>query len=631
MFTKVAIILLAVIFFVLSIYLLTARFDQSLLQSKKFTSFSNSPAESIQIRQRQNFYALELGKVYGNRFGIYYFDTVRPAFNKVITGSLSNLTPLFILGFLLILINVKFKLWPDDNQGSKNHFWILILIMLVAGMLRFYKLNEIPAGLHADAASQGYNAFSLIHTGKDRYGESFPILFRSNGSYQPPVYTYLTTLPVLILGNTVFAVRFLSALSGVILVLVTYLLLPKRVSLTGALTVAVSPWSVFFSRLTVEANLAVTIFALSVLLLMASLKKKYIFPIACLILGLSTHTYYSERLISVIFLPVFILLFRKMLIKKWLILGLIVFAFTQIPHLLVLQSGAFANRFSQAGSGFFLNNYLAYFSPKNLFFDSGTDLGRLMPSLSTFYNWMLVPFLVGLVVLLKNKAENRFKVLGLLLLVTPVAAGLTGDVFYPLRALDFLWVVTLVISFGIYQIYTFISPKKIKIFLLGFVVFYSLFSLYISYFVLFKYEKAKDYGYAYLELADKLKAYRDKHIVIDSVRDPGIGLRLSYLKSYDPKIIQKQLTAQLKSPYYSSTVNTGETYLIGNIEVKPIDWGEDCKKNYIFVGDNAAISEKEAKDHYLKPEFEIPDLTGETYLRAYSPSLSSYCLKKRQS
>lgn len=52
---------------------------------------------------------------------------------------------------------------------------ILILILLIALFLRFYKLESIPAGLHADAASQGYNAFSLLNTGKDRYGEPWPI------------------------------------------------------------------------------------------------------------------------------------------------------------------------------------------------------------------------------------------------------------------------------------------------------------------------------------------------------------------------------------------------------------------------------------------------------------------------
>lgn len=565
--------------------------------------FSTSAIESIQIKQRQQYFNLELGRIYGNRFGIYYFDTLRPIFSKLSTN-FSNSTPLFIFAFFLILIYVKFK--PLD-ESNKRHYVILTLIILLAAFLRFYKLNEIPAGLHGDGASQGYNAFSLIHTGKDRYGQSLPILFRSNGSYQPPIYTYLTTVPVLIFGNTVFAARFLSALSGTALVLITYFFLPSRVALIGALVIAISPWSVFFSRLTVEANLAVSIFALSILLFMASLKKKYLFPVACLILGLSTHAYYSERLISILFLPSFVLIFRKVLIREWVIFGLIIFAITQIPHLLVLQSGAFANRFNQVGLGSF-TNYLTYFSLKNLFFDSGNDLGRLMPDLGVFYGWMLIPFLVGLVILLKY----RLKILGILLLITPIPAGFTGDLFYPLRALDFLWVITLIISYGIYRILALINLRKSKIILCLLVTFYALISLYISYFILFKYEKSKDYGYVYVRLMGKLSDYKDKHIVIDSARDPGIEIRLAYLKEYDPVKIQSQLFSQFQTSYYSSKVNTNETLVIGNIEIKPLDWGEAGRKNYIFCGDGLAISEKNVLEHRLKLEFEIPDLGGLT-------------------
>lgn len=581
-----------------------------------FTEFIFSPVELIQIGQRQHYYILELGKIYGNRFGIYYFDTLSPLFAKISNDFFANLTPLFILFFFLILIKMKFKPLPE----RKNPLWVLLIIILLAGTLRFYKLNEIPAGLHGDGASQGYNAFSLIHTGKDRYGESFPILFRSNGSYQPPLYTYLTTIPILIFGNTPFATRFFSALSGVILVLITYFLLPRRVSLIGALVIAISPWSVFFSRLTVEANLAVTIFALGILLFMVSLRKKYIFPIACLILGLSTHAYYSERLIAVIFLPVFILLFRKIMVKKWVILGITIFVVTQIPHLLVLQSGAFANRLNLVGSSNSLGSFLTYFSFKNLFFDSGISLGRLMPDLGVFYTWMLIPFLAGIAFLLKSKAENWLKLLGMLLLITPVPAGLTGDIFYPLRTLDFLWAVALVISFGIYKLCILIDFLKIKVLLSGLIIAYSLFSLYVSYFILFKYEKSQDYGYAYIQLIDKLRTYKNKHIVIDPARDSGTGLRLAYLLSYDPENIQRQLRSQLKSSYYSSSVNNDEIYLIDNIEVKPLDWAQAGWKDYVFCGDKLAISQKDVAQHRLKFEFEIPDLGGLTrgYLLCYS-------------
>lgn len=527
-----------------------------------------------------------------------------------------------------------------------NKITIFVLILLAAGFLRFYQLATIPAGLHGDAASQGYNAFSLMHTGKDRYGQSFPILFRSFGSYQPPLYTYLTIIPISILGTTVFAARSISAISGVILVLITYLFIylffdiknKFTLAIIASLLVAISPWSVFFSRLSVEANLALTIFGLSILLFTASLKRIFLFPLACFILGICSYAYYSEGLIAFVFLPIFIGLFRKAFSegKRWIILGLAVFIIIQIPNLLILNSGALTRRFDQVSyienvfqgenltnnlvnfCKIFLKNYLIYFSPKNLFFNSDSILGRTMPELSVFYSWLLIPFILGIRCLFRLEKTSSFKIIGLLLLITPIPAALTGDIFYPLRTLDLLWIMTLIIAIGIYSFYRLIKHNIVKILLFGSLILYSFFSLFISYFILFKYEKAESYGYSYIKLMDKLTSYKDKHIIIDSARDLGIGMRLAYLKRYDPKKMQEMLRPQLKTPYYSNVINTDEIYIIDNIEVKILDWHDTCKENKIFVGDHLAISEGNVEEHKLKPEFEVYTLSKDISLRGYS-------------
>lgn len=537
----------------------------------------------------------------------------------------------------------------------KKPFQIFIfsLILILALYLRFYNLENIPAGLHADAASQGYNAFSLLDSGKDRYGQSFPILFRAFGYYQPPLYTYLTMIPVAILGNSQFSAHFISALSGLILIIITYLFVLKLFSenqkfilaLIAVLTVTLAPWAIFFSRLAIEANLGLLLFAISLLLFIYSLNRIQILPVASFILGISTHAYYSERLISIIFLPIFIFIFNKNFLvrKKWIILALLLFTFTQIPHLMILKSGAFAQRFNQVS--YFgadskiqshivnvgkttLNNYLIYYSPYNLFFDSDINLGRTMPGLSVFYGFLLIPFVAGIWYLLKKKSTQSSKIIGLLLVITPLPAVFTGDFFYPLRTLDFLWVLTLVIILGLFQIYLLLKSKTIKLILGVVFLTYSFFSLYISYFVLFKYEKAVYYGYAYIKLLDKLLIYNNKQIVIDSARDPGIGVRIAYLKKYPPKEIQNQLHIQMQTPYYSNEINTNEVYYIDNIVIKPINFGDACKSNIIMVGDRLAFSTKQIEDHNLRLEFEIPDLSGKTGLLGYSTHPKESCLKK---
>lgn len=532
-----------------------------------------------------------------------------------------------------------------DNKNYKmtkiSQILILSIILFIAFFLRFYKLDQIPAGLHGDGASQAYNAFSILNTGLDRYGQPLPILFRNNGSYQPPVYTYLTVIPLLIFGNTVFAAYFISAFAGVILVLITYLFtyqllnLPNKFifALISSFIVAIAPWAVFFSRQVIEANLAVLLFSLSVYLFYLSLKRVNLFPLACLFLSISAHAYYSERLISIIFLPIFILLFRTIFFKniQWVICGLIIFAIIQIPNLFIIESGAFTKRLDQVGYSSnnplitFLNNFLVYFSPKNLFFDSDSSLGRTMPGLSVFYNWFLIPLLFGISYLIKNRQLASVKLIWLLLLITPIPAAFTGDFFYPLRTLTLLWVLTLVIAIGIYNITNLIKPLAIKMLLAVVLISYSFFSLYVSYFILFKYERAIDYGYVYIKLMDELTKYSNKQIVIDSGRDPGIGIRLAYLRKYNPKKMQSQLHPQLKTPYYNSVVNTDEIINIDNIEVKPLDWGDSCKEDLIIIGDELAISQDNSLEHKLRLEFEIYDLSGKPGLKGYSTNPEQKC------
>jgi hypothetical protein len=465
------------------------------------------------------------------------------------------------------------------------------------------------------------------------YGHKFPILFRANGSYQTPIYTYFSIIPVNLLGNTVFSVRFVSALSGVILVVLTYFLLKfwGQKGLIAAAVIAISPWAVHFSRPALEASLAVTFFALSIFVFSLSLKKPKFFLLAAFLLGISTHAYYSERIIAVLFLPLFILLFRKIYFKhKYLLIcSLVIFAITQFPNIYIMQTGALTKRFEQVsyfgesswmtGGREFIDHFLMYFSPRNLFFDTGSRLGMNAPELGVFYDWFIVPFLFGLRYIFKKRKEYFSKLLFLLLLLTPIPAALTGDMFYPLRTLDLFWVFSVVIALGICEVWKFLKYNFVRIPTFLILLGYSLLSLYISYFILFKYESG---GSAYLKLNKVLDRYRDRSIWIDySNRAWGEGIRLAYLLKADPYKIQMNLSSQQKTPYYNDEVNSGETFIIGNITVKPLKWEEICGK-MIIVGDEFSVSSEQIAEHKLSLEFEVNDNSEKPQLFGYSTKVT---------
>lgn len=535
---------------------------------------------------------------------------------------------------------------------------IFISIITVSVILRFYQLDNIPPGLTIDESSEGYNAFSLLHTGKDRYGQSLPILFRSFGSFQAPLYTYLTIIPIYLFGNSIFSIHFVSAVSGVILVVITFILLVdfKKTKSIGSAAivgflVTISPWAIFFSRIGTEASLGVTLFSLSFLIFYLSLNRLWLFPVATFTLGLSTHAYYSERLISILFLFVFILLFKKNFFskKKFLILGLIFFAITQIPHLMIINSGAFSRRitqvdylndqFFQSNSGdlrhmpfgkiFFIirefsSQYLAYFSPNNLFFDPDPQGARSMPDLSVFYTWMIIPFVFGLRSLMINRSSPLIRILILLVVLAPIPASLTRDPFSSIRILVFLWGITITIAFGMHYLLSILSSFKLKALIFITITSLSLIQLYIAYFVLLKYERSENYGSPYLELLKKIENMKSEKIVVDSARELGTGIRFAFFKKYDPFSLQKVLNSKVRGQYYDN-FEYDEPYILDNIEARPIIWEEDIYKEQILVGDLLAISNDQVKEHHLKYIFDIKDKAGNIALMAYITDPEAKC------
>jgi len=93
--------------------------------------------------------------------------------------------------------------------------YILLIIILVAAVLRLWKLGSIPPHLTPDEAALGYNAYSILKTGRDEYGELLPIIFKSFGDFKPGLYVYFTAPLIAILGLNEWSVRLPSAIAGV--------------------------------------------------------------------------------------------------------------------------------------------------------------------------------------------------------------------------------------------------------------------------------------------------------------------------------------------------------------------------------------------------------------------------------
>ena len=203
--------------------------------------------------------------------------------------------------------------WLKLSKKMKNKI-LLVLIILIGIIFRFYKLGSIPNAYSPDELAQGYTAYSILQTGKDEWGSASIFNLRSFGDYKPPIQTLLMIPSIKLFGLNTFAVRFPNALFSVFTILLTFLMADillknKKISLLSALFVSISPWLLPMSRLALEANLVIFIVSLGFyLFLLASQTKKTIYYLfSILFFGISLFTYHSAKIFTPILLLILIL------------------------------------------------------------------------------------------------------------------------------------------------------------------------------------------------------------------------------------------------------------------------------------------------------------------------------------
>jgi 4-amino-4-deoxy-L-arabinose transferase-like glycosyltransferase len=193
---------------------------------------------------------------------------------------------------------------------------LFLAIIFVAACVRFYHLNQVPPSLYWEEAALGYDAYSILKTGKDHHGQTLPLVaFTSFGDYKPAGYFYALVPAILFFGLNEFAVRFPSAFAGVLLVIVIGLLsrrfVPKKeketIQLISMAITTVSPWAIQFSRGGWEVNVATCLLTWGVYLGLLvyedgekwkRLKNFVMVIFSFLLLGLSMYTYHAARLIA---------------------------------------------------------------------------------------------------------------------------------------------------------------------------------------------------------------------------------------------------------------------------------------------------------------------------------------------
>jgi len=380
--------------------------------------------------------------------------------------------------------------------------WVVIGILFLAFFLRVVDLQNHPAGFTPDEASFGWDSYSILRTGKDQWGQYFPLSLRSFGDFKLPLYSYLDIPFVALFGLNEVAVRLPNALIGSLAVLITYLLvkeLLKRedVAFLAAFLLATSPWHVPLSRGAFEANLTTFFLPLGILLFIKGLKKERFLPLAALIFGVNLFSYHSARFVTPFVLLFLILFYRKKLRfkketkKAFLILGIFISLafYTQlIGSSRISSSGIFnptggwgsvvQERYSATLAGLpdffsrlfnnkvvyfletFFHNYLSYLSPQFLFTEGPKETTYgMLPGMGVLY-FIELPFIICFVVNLARKPSKEVLLILLWILIGIVPAALTkGPGHAANRAAFVMPAIQIVSALGGVSLYDFILRK----------------------------------------------------------------------------------------------------------------------------------------------------------------------------
>ena len=188
----------------------------------------------------------------------------------------------------------------------KRSIYILIIItLLIATALRLYCLTNFPPGISGDEIANGQDITGLLT-------HPYLTVFFPANTGREGLFFYLGLIIFAILGPTLFALRLVPALVGILLVALSYRwtreLLPpgwasKWIALITAIFIATSPWGVYNSRIGLRGSLLPLFMLPAYLFFWYGYKysQRRWFVISGIFLGLSTYTYTSSRLLPLTF------------------------------------------------------------------------------------------------------------------------------------------------------------------------------------------------------------------------------------------------------------------------------------------------------------------------------------------
>lgn len=505
---------------------------------------------------------------------------------------------------------------------KKNIVLIILTLIIVLGLLvRVWGLTTAPNGLSVNEASIGYNAYSILKTGRDETGAFLPLKFESLGDYKLPLSIYLTVSTIGILGLNEWGVRSISIVVGCLSIVFIYLAAlrffkSKKVALVAAFLLSLSPWFIQTSRTDISVTLAIAFLLIQLIIFKSQVKYKIISLLVLEILLLLTHpatfgfslilfVYYIFKLTNGRQRWIYLLSsFLIFLLLSFIYLKTLKFFYfqdaffneigfkNQINYLRGLSNAnyPFVGKLVQNRLTVFIEqiilNYIKPFDFYYLFSKSDFKETNIVYNFGKFYSIELIFFLLGFYQIVKK--NNNLLFFSLLIFLAPLPGLFDLNPNFGQTFFFFIIPFYLVTAYGIVFIFEKIKSLPIKLTYIGVNLIVLILSLttflhyYINHYPL---ESAKEWGLGYKQISQLLPRYYDDYdqIVISDSISPIPYIYILFYEKVDPALYQSLNKDRGGSKFIS-------TSKFGKYQFRSINWEADQSlKRTLLVGFNSEI------------------------------------------
>ena len=479
----------------------------------------------------------------------------------------------------------------------------ILLILILAFFLRIWKISSVPPSPYWEEVAIGFDAYSILKTGKDHHGHFLPIVaFESFGDYKPTLYFYAVTVAELFFGLNVFSVRLPSVLAGVMSVLLIGVVVAQLLRLSSdkdekivkhwseiaMLLAAISPWLIQFSRGGWEVNLATCLVLTGIFFGLQNwsapfqITKKYLlsnFIFTAIFLIASMYTYHATRLIAPLIglLLIFPLLKKPLQNLKSLSILTTLSIILLFPLLLSLSSKEVSQRFAETSAipNFELvkqsnalisadgntrsakiihhrwilyaqligKNILSHLNSNYLFLSGDQNPRHSIQYFGQLYHVEIIFVFIGLIGMWKREKKLALFLLSWLLIVL-FPASLTMVVPHALRTLSAAPVFIIIAAYGVGQIFAFFQTQKYQkiLFLLIGVIYFVELSIYLNfYYKIYPQKYASEWQWGYDDLMQVIESKKHDNLPIYISRAYGRpAMYFWFYNQTDPRLVQAE-------------------------------------------------------------------------------------------